>query len=77
MTRAKSNLAYGVYRKLPNADRRVLRDEVIRLKHPSASAPEYLRRMVAVVEINGQKRKMVFLTSNLEWSPWTVAELYR
>ena len=77
VTRAKSNLAYGVYRKLPNADRRVLRDEVICLKHPSASAPEYLRRVVAVVEINGQKREMVFLTSNLEWSPWSVAELYR
>jgi len=31
--------------------------------------------MVARVEIDGEEREMVFLTNNLEWSPWTVAEL--
>lgn len=77
VSRAKENLAYDVDRRLPNSDPRILKDEVIVLKHPSAGAPEYMRRIVARVEIDGQEREMVFLTNNLEWSPWTVAELYR
>lgn len=77
VSRAKENLSYEVDRRLPNADPRVLKDEVIVLNHPSADAPEYMRRIVARVEIEGKEREMVFLTNNLEWSPWTVAELYR
>ncbi len=77
VTRAKENMACEMYRQLPSTDPRILKDEVIRLNHPSAAAPEYLRRVVARVEVNGQERQMSFLTNHLEWSPWTVAELYR
>ena len=33
--------------------------------------------MVALVEIDGEEREMTFLTNNLEWSPRSVADLYR
>ena len=29
------------------------------------------------MEIDGRERQMTFITNNLEWSPWTVAELYK
>ena len=36
-----------------------------------------MRRIVAIVEVDGQEREMTFLTNNLEWSPRSVADLYR
>ena len=36
-----------------------------------------MRRIVALVEIDGKEREMVFLTNNLKWSPRSVADLYR
>lgn len=78
VTRAKENMAYDVVRKMPRSkDERILRDEIIQLKHPNQAAPELMRRIVALVEVDGQEREMVFLTNNLDWSPRTVADLYR
>ena len=36
-----------------------------------------LRRIVALVEVDGRKWTMVFLTNNLEWSAQTIVESYR
>jgi IS4 transposase len=47
------------------------------LTNLNQSAPELMRRVVALVEVDGQEREMVFLTNNLEWSPRSVADLYR
>jgi hypothetical protein len=78
VTRAKENLAYELVRKMPQSkDDKILRDEVIWLKDPNKPAPELMRRVVALVEIDGQERQMTFLTNNLEWSPRSVADLYR
>jgi len=78
VTRAKDNMAYEVLRKMPKSkDEKILKDEVIALSDPNKPAPELMRRIVALVEIDGQEREMVFLTNNLEWSPRSVADLYR
>ncbi len=78
VTRAKENMAYDVLKKMPKSkDEKILRDEVIRLSNPDKPAPELMRRVVALVEIDGQEREMTFLTNNLEWSPHSVADLYR
>src|SRR6266404_6103311 len=78
VTRAKDNLAYEVVQKMPQSrDEKILRDEVIVLSNPNKPAPELMRRVVALVEIDGEEREMVFLTNNLEWSPRSVADLYR
>lgn len=78
VTRAKDNLAYEVLQALPVAGR-ILRDEIIGLRTASALAsyPEVLRRITALVEVDGREVEMVFLTNNLEWSPASVADLYR
>jgi hypothetical protein len=78
VTRAKENMAYQVVQKMPESkDPKILRDEVIVLSNENKPASELMRRVVALVEIDGQEREMVFLTNNLEWSPRSVADLYR
>jgi hypothetical protein len=79
VTRAKDNLQYRVVRKLQHGRQgNILRDDLIRLTGPAAKAyPVELRRVVALVEVDGELREMVFLTDNLEWSAQTIADLYR
>jgi hypothetical protein len=78
VTRAKENLAYEVVGTMPASnDPKILRDEIIQLRDPNKAAPELMRRVVALVEVDGEERAMVFLTNNLAWSPRSVADLYR
>jgi Transposase DDE domain/Domain of unknown function (DUF4372) len=78
VTRAKENMAYEVVKPMPRSkDQKILRDEIIRLNNPKQPAPELMRRVVALVEIDGEEREMTFLTNPLEWSPRSVADLYR
>ncbi len=78
VTRAKDNLAYEVVEKMPRShDEKILGDEIIRLSNPNKPAPELMRRVVAMVKVDEQEREMVFLTNHLEWSPRSVADLYR
>ena len=79
VTRAKDNLQYSVVINHATDNPRVLSDEIIRLK-TGKSLKAYLRllrRVKARVEINGEDVEIVFLTNHLEWSAWTVTELYR
>ena len=80
VTREKTNLKTKRVKKLPrNKDKRILSDELIRVtgKDPARDYPQTLRRVRALVEIDGKEREMVFLTNNLEWSALTICELYR
>jgi hypothetical protein len=80
VTRAKDNLVVKVKKRLPkHADPRILKDELVRLKgvQTSKTYPTVLRRVTALVEVDGKQRVMVFLTNNLDWSPVTVCDLYR
>jgi Transposase DDE domain/Domain of unknown function (DUF4372) len=78
VTRAKENMACKAIKKMPqSADGKILRDEIVVLRNPHKRAPELMRRVAALVEVDGEERKMTFLTNNLAWSPRTVANLYR
>lgn len=79
VTRAKENMAYEVLKALPVPKGNILRDELIVLSNPDAAKdyPDLLRRITALVEIDGKEQEMVFLTNNMEWSPASVADLYR
>src|SRR5262245_46641183 len=79
VTRAKDNLQYRVVRKLQQGrDGHILRDERIQLTGPAGKADLVeLRRVVALVEVDGELREMVFLTNHLLWSAQTIADLYR
>jgi len=80
VTRAKDNMACRVKKRQPrSSDQRILKDELVVLKghYTRQKYPAILRRVTAVVEIDGQDRVLVFLTNHLEWAAATVADLYR
>jgi len=80
VTRAKDDMKYRVVRSYQTGRvGKILRDELIALVTPSGRRdyPELMRRVVALVEVDGQEVEMVFLTNNLEWSAQSIADLYR
>jgi hypothetical protein len=80
VSRAKDNLQYRVVEQLQTTDNpRILRDEIIELTvyYSQQAYPQRLRRVVALVEVDGKDVELVFLTNHFTWSAWTVAELYR
>ena len=80
VSRAKDNLKYRVVERLKTTDNpRILRDEIIELTvfKSRQAYHDRLRRIVAIVEIDGKDEEVVFLANHFEWSAWTVAELYR
>jgi hypothetical protein len=80
VTRAKDNLEYRVVRKFQHGrSGNILADDLIELTVASSrkAYPHWMRRVVALVEVDGESRKMVFLTNNLDWSAQTIADLYR
>lgn len=80
VTRAKNNMQFRVVKRRQwRRKGRILRDDLIALKTGKSHSeyPEILRRIVALVELDGKEVEMVFLTNHVEWSPNTVAELYR
>jgi hypothetical protein len=80
VTRAKDNMKYRVVKRLQTTDNpRIRSDELVELTgfYAKKDYPQALRRVVARVEIEGEDVEIAFLTNQLTWSAWTVAELYR
>lgn len=80
VTRAKEGMAYRVVkRRLKKPAGKIVRDDevVLTVFYSRQAYPQRLRRVVALVEVDGQEREMVFLTNNLTWAASSVAELYR
>jgi len=80
VTRAKQNLSFRVARKLQDgASGKILRADLIQLQAPASlhDYPVARRRIVALVEVNGEEVELEFLTNNLEWSAQSIVELYR
>ena len=78
VTRAKDNMAYEVYTELPvEKGSKILSDEVVVLKDSNKAAPEYVRLVRALVEVDGEEREMTFMTNNLKWSAQSVVDLYQ
>jgi hypothetical protein len=55
-----------------------LRDDLVALTGPTEKFYPVARcRVTALVEVDGERREMIFLTNNVTWSAQTVADLYR
>ena len=78
VTRAKANMRYRVCKKRATSGN-VLRDDEITLKMPKSKKdyPQRMRRVVALVEINGEMVEMTFLTNNMDWAASSVCKLYQ
>lgn len=80
VTRAKDNLSFRVVKAFQQgAAAKILRDDLIELQTPVSrdAYPVELRRIVALVQVDGREVEMTFLTNNLEWSAQSIVELYR
>jgi Transposase DDE domain/Domain of unknown function (DUF4372) len=80
VSRAKDNLKFKVIKRYQwRSEGKILRDDLIQLTTPASRRdyPELLRRVVALVEVDGKEIVMEFLTNNLEWSAQSIVELYR
>lgn len=80
VTRTKENLQFRVVKKrLRRPAGKILRDDEVVLTNPKSRGeyPNRLRRVTALVELDGKETVMEFLTNNFEWAPATVADLYR
>ena len=86
VTRQKRNMKMKVVKSLQKPvaatdekKTQILADEIV-VPEKESTAAKYkgtLRRVTAVVEIQGQMKEIMFLTNNLKWSARTVAEIYR
>lgn len=78
--RVKKNLQMRVVKRRPiPSDSNIVRDDEVILALPG-TRKKYLmrfRRVIAWVEVDGRPKLMAFMTNNLDWSPRSVAELYR
>lgn len=80
VVRAKDNMQYRVKKRLlKKTAGTILRDDLIMLTVAKSrqAYPQLMRRVRAIVEIDGKPREMDFLTNNLEWAASSIAELYK
>jgi len=80
VTRAKEGMSFRVTEKrLKKPEGKILSDDIVLPEREQAlkKFPDTLRRIVAMVEVDGQEREMTFLTNNTEWSAQSVVDLYR
>jgi hypothetical protein len=73
ITRAKDNMKYRAVKNLTKGHENIIKDQRIALqgKHKGM----VLRRVEAWVD--GERRTMVFMINNFDWSPQSVCDLYR
>ena len=80
VTRAKEGMQFRVVRRYQRGRiGNILRDDLVQMKSSASRRlyPAWLRRVVAMVEVDGKWREMTFLSGNLEWSAQTIVDLYR
>ena len=79
VTRTKENNRFTLVKRRANKNPKILADEEVRFAVDATRAKysEAMRRVRALVEVDGVQKEMEFLTNNMEWSPRSVADLYR
>ena len=75
VTRAKDNMKYHVVKNLTKGHDGILKDQIVSLKGRHKGMQ--VRRVEAWVEVDGELKRMVFISNNLTWSPRSVCDLYR
>jgi hypothetical protein len=77
--REKDHMVFETVEERQPSGKGILSDRTVRLSRKGSAEkyPDTLRRVTALVEVGGQDVEMAFITNNADWSPRTVAELYR
>jgi len=80
VSRVKESMALRcVERRLKRPSGRILRDDVVLVKNTSKRQdyPARLRRITAIIEINGEDKVMTFFSNNLDWTASSICDLYK
>ena len=80
VTRAKKNMTFRVVKKLLRRPKgNIVRDDLIVLTNPTTKKhyPKIFRYVVAIVEVDGKKVEMEFISNNLEWEASSIVDLYQ
>ncbi len=78
--RVKDNMKLRcVKRILKKPSGRILRDDIVVVAKPAKRKeyPHRMRRVTALVDINGTDVEMVFFSNNLEWKASSICDLYK
>jgi hypothetical protein len=80
VSRVKDNMRLRcVKRLLKKPCGRILRDDVVVVMSPAKRAdyPGRLRRITALIEVNGVDTVMIFFSDNLDWAASSICDLYK
>ena len=80
VSRVKDNLKLRcVKRLIKKPCGRILRDDIVLVENTGKrkSYPERMRRVTAIVEIDGVDTEMTFFTNNFEWAASSICDLYK
>lgn len=80
VSRVKDNMKLRcVKRLLKKPCGRILRDDIVLIENPTKRIdyPERMRRVTAIVEVDGKDVVMTFFTNNLEWAASSICDLYK
>ena len=79
VTRSKKNMKYKVVGQHSNPKKNIHRDILIELdnKLTASAYPHNLRLVEATVLIDGEKKRMTFITNNMTWSSNSICDLYK
>ncbi len=80
VTRVKDNMRLRCVKRLLKKPRgRILRDDIVVVMNQSKRAdyPGRMRRVTALIEVNGVDTEMSFLSDNLEWAASSICDLYK
>ena len=58
---------------------RILRDDIVLVENRGKRKdyPQRMRRIAAIIEVDGEDREMIFFTNNLAWAASSICDLYK
>ncbi len=80
VSRVKDNMKFRCIKKLlKKTNGKILRDDIVILENKLKrnEYPDKLRRITAIIEIDGKEKEMTFFTNNMEWAPSSICDLYK
>jgi hypothetical protein len=80
VSRVKENMKLRcVKRRLKRSCGHILRDDIVLIENPDKrkAYPEHMRRITALVEVDGEEIEMTFFTNNMQWAASSVCDLYK
>ena len=80
VSRVKENLKLRCVKRLLKKPKGcILRDDIVIVESRSKRKdyPGKMRRIIALVEVDGRECEMIFFTNNFEWAPSSICDLYK